>query len=654
MAEDQDDEGAVSLKEIIAAAVLFALAVVESRAKLFAPLSRFTSPVAPADGIATVALCFASYLICARKVVMGAARNIARGKIFDEKFLMTIASLGAVLAGETLEAVAVMLFYQAGEFLEDKAVGKSRASIESLAKMRPDKARVKRGGKEVMAAAEDVEVGETIVALPGERIPLDGVVVAGESFVDASALTGEAVPVRAREGSEVMALSVNGPGVMEIRTTARAGESGADRIIRLVERSSQKKARSEKFITSFSRVYTPAVCAVAAFVAVVPSIVTGDARAWIYRALIFLVVSCPCALVISVPLAFFCGIGRAGRAGLLVKGGEYMETLSRARVVAFDKTGTLTKGTFSVTGVHPAARSEGRQDELLAMAAHAESVSNHPVSRSIREAHSCPRCGAVKVSRATETAGQGLSADVDGERIFAGNEALMKANGVEVPPCAYDDRGTVVHLARNGLYEGHIVISDEMKDGAALAARDLRDLGVEKIVMLTGDNEASARSAAEAAGVDEVFFSLSPEGKVAKIEGMLGDLKKRGGKRRGSLVFAGDGVNDAPALALADVGVAMGALGSDAAVESADVVAMTDEPGKIAEAVRVARKTMRVVKENIVFSLAVKALIMAAGAAGVANMWTAVFGDTGVALLATLNSLRAMRGSSFDKRGARR
>src|SRR5574344_53137 len=641
--EEEEEENEIGLGQIITAAVFFAAGLLSEHMHLLSSLHVSLGRIASADELLSIVLYLASYLIIGRSVILDAVRSIFRGKVFDEKFLMSVASIGAVFAGQYPEAVAVMLLYQIGEFCEDKALGKSKKSISALMEIRPDKACVKRGGNTEQVSPESVAVGETIVVKPGERIPIDGIITSGKSFLDTSALTGESVPVKVFPGSEVMAGSINTDSMIEIETTKPAGESAAARIIELVEQASEKKARTEKFITRFSKIYTPAVCCAALLLAVVPSLITHDPHTWIYRALIFLVVSCPCALVISVPLSFFGGIGAASRRGILVKGSESLETLVRTRTAVFDKTGTLTKGVCIVTAVHPADESRIPADELIAIAAHAETYSNHPISKSIKAAHSGPCCSLVHIENAEEISGQGISISLDCKKVLAGNMKLMENAGVRgFVPCTENDFGTIVHVAVDGLYAGHIVISDETKTDAAEAMKDLRSLGVKKLVMLTGDNEQTAHDVAEKTGIDTVCAQLLPGGKVDKVESLIGELETGAHGKRGTLLFAGDGINDAPVLARADTGIAMGGLGSDAAIESADVVIMTDEPVKIAEAVRISRKTMRIVRENIIFALGVKAAIMILGALGIANLWLGVFGDTGVALLATANAMRML------------
>lgn len=640
----EDDDGEeTTLRQIITAALLFACAVAAGHFHIFSDFNISFGSFASADELLSVILYLAAYLACGKNVVRAAVHNLFKGHVFDEQFLMTVASLGAVGVGQYPEAVAVMLLYQLGEFFEDKALGSSRRSIKALMEIRPDKAFVKRGGGTVEVPPDNVKTGETIVVKPGERIPIDGIVISGKSFLDTSALTGESVPVEIFTGSGVMAGSVNTGSVIEIRTTKAAGESAAARIIKLVEDASEKKARSEKFITKFSRIYTPAVCAAALVLAVIPSLITHDPHTWIYRALIFLVVSCPCALVISVPLSFFSGIGTASRRGILIKGSEFIETLARTKTAVFDKTGTLTKGVFIVTAVHPADESRIPADELIAIAAHAETYSNHPISRSIRTAHSGPCCSLARVEEAEEISGEGIRVNLNGQNVLAGNMKLMETNNVTgFIPCPENDFGTIIHVAVDGVYAGHIVISDQTKEDAAEAMTQLRSLGIKKLVMLTGDNRETADNVAQQTGVDTVYAQLLPEDKVDRVESLLAELDSEAKQKRGTLLFAGDGINDAPVLARADTGIAMGGLGSDAAIESADVVIMTDEPAKIAEAVRISRRTIRIVHENIAFSLGIKIGIMVLGALGIANMWTAVFGDTGVALLATANAMRVM------------
>ena len=580
-------------------------------------------------GWLAILLSVAAYLIAGHDVLLTALRNIRRGEVFDENFLMAVASIGAMAVGESAEGVMVMLLYQVGEYLQDKAVDKSRANIASLMDVRPDYANLLRDGEAVTLSPEEVAVGDCILVRPGEKIPLDGVIVEGDSTVDTAALTGESLPRDVQTGDAVLSGCVNLTGVLTVRVTADYGESTVAKILALVEESGEHKARTERFITRFSRWYTPAVCIVAVLIALIPGAVTGAWRDWVYTALTFLVISCPCALVISVPLTFFSGIGGASRKGVLVKGADHLETLAELDTVAFDKTGTLTKGVFTVTAIHPVNLYE---EALLELAAHAEMHSSHPISKSLQQAYGKP-LDAARVEDVTDTAGQGIAAVVDGKRILCGNARLMYANGMDFVPA--DAAGTIVYIAADGEYAGHIVISDMVKDGAANAIKELKAAGVEQLVMLTGDNEAVAADVCSRLGLTQYHASLLPGDKVSVLEGLLGDAHR--------VAFVGDGVNDAPVLRRADVGVAMGGLGADAAIEAADIVLMDDDVGKLALAVRMAKKTMAIARQNIGFALAVKALVMLLGIFGVANMWLAVFADVGVAMLCILNALRAMK-----------
>lgn len=576
------------------------------------------------------AACFvAAYLIAGYDVLLTALRNIRRGEVFDENFLMSVASIGAMAVGEFAEGVMVMLLYQVGEYLQDKAVDKSRANIAALMDVRPDYANLLRDGEAVRVSPEEVAVGDCILIRPGEKIPLDGVVIEGDSTVDTAALTGESLPRDVKAGDGVLSGCVNLTGLMTVRVTAAYGESTVAKILDLVAESGESKAQTERFITRFSRVYTPAVCIAAVLIAVIPGAVTGNWAEWFYTALTFLVISCPCALVISVPLTFFSGIGGASRKGVLVKGANHLETLAALDTVAFDKTGTLTRGVFTVTETVPVGMAE---EELLGLAAHAEMHSPHPISASLRAAYG-KALDAERVSDVTETAGRGLSAVVDGKRVLCGNARLMQENGVV--PAETSAVGTIVHVAVEGAYAGHIVISDVVKDGAPAAIAALKDAGVSRLVMLTGDNEAVAADVCSRLGLTEHRASLLPGDKVNALESLLGDAHK--------VAFVGDGVNDAPVLRRADVGVAMGGLGADAAIEAADAVLMDDDVGKLALAIRMAKKTMAIAKQNIVFALAVKALVMLLGVLGFANMWLAVFADVGVAMICIVNAMRAMK-----------
>ena len=583
----------------------------------------------PVTGLVRALVFVVPYLIVGWDVLWSAVRNIAHGQVFDEKFLMAVATLGAFVIGEYPEAAAVMLFYQIGEWFQSVAVGRSRKSIAALMDIRPDYANVLRDGEESQVDPEEVALGETIVLRPGERIPLDGVVLEGSGSVDTAALTGESMPVDVAVGDKVISGSINLSGLLKVQTSGVYAESTVARILELVENSAEKKARIENIITRFARWYTPVVVISAVLLALLPPLLGGGAWSdWVNRALIFLVVSCPCALVVSVPLSFFGGIGGASRVGVLVKGANDMETLSRVDTVVFDKTGTLTQGRFAVDAIHP---KEVGEAELLDIAAAAESYSSHPVAASIVAAHGGDldhsRIGAV-----TELAGRGVQAEIDGKRFYVGNGRLMDEAGADWHECHRP--GTVVHVSEGSRYLGHIVINDQLKPDAVEAVRKLKALGVKNTVMLTGDAERVAQEAAGKLGIDRVYAGLLPAQKVEQVETLLA-----AGNR---VAFVGDGINDAPVLARADVGIAMGALGSDAAIESADIVLMDDKPSRLPLAMRIARKTMRIVHENIVFALAVKFGILILSALGLTNMWWAVFGDVGVLILAILNAMRCM------------
>ncbi len=595
---------------------------------------------------ANFALYLIPYLIAGHDVLLKAWRNIHRGEAFDESFLMAVATIGAfamIFFPETephmAEGAAVMLFYQVGELFQSYAVGKSRKSIAAMMDIAPDYANIERDGAIVEVDPDEVQVGDIIVVKPGERVPIDGVVVDGTSQLDTAALTGESVPRHIEVGGEVISGCINMTGVLRIRTTKLFGTSTVSRILELVENASEKKARTENFITRFARVYTPIVTLAAVAIAVVPPLLGMGAWAgWILRGLTFLVVSCPCALVISVPLSFFGGIGGASRLGILVKGSNYLEALAQVDTVVFDKTGTLTSGTFGVVGVRPADAIDS--DQLLAVAAHAEAFSDHPIALSVKKAYldEAPAdseriIDQARIEGAAEESGHGVKATVDGHAVLVGNDKLMSAHGISCPDCELT--GTILHVAIDGAYAGHIVIADTVKDDAAQAIADLHAAGVERCIMLTGDREEVARSVASDLGLDEYHAQLLPGDKVEQVERILDSA-------RGNLAFVGDGINDAPVLTRADVGIAMGAMGSDAAIEAADIVLMDDKPSNIARAIRVARKTMRIVHQNIVFAIGVKLLILALAAVGIANMWLAVFGDVGVAVIAILNAMRAM------------
>lgn len=582
-----------------------------------------------AQGLVRVLTFALPYLIIGYDVLWGAVKNILHGELFDEEFLMSVATIGAFATGDYPEASAVMIFFQVGELFEDIAVGRSRKSIAALMDIRPDYAVVLRDGTELTVPPEQVAIGETIIIKPGEKVPLDGEIIEGETSVNTSALTGESLPVSKRQGDRIISGSINLTGLVTVRTESSFGESTVSKILELVENSSEKKAKAENFITRFSRYYTPCVVFGALLLAVIPPLLfTGELGVWINRALIFLVVSCPCALVISVPLTFFAGIGGASREGILIKGANYLEVLSKVDTVVFDKTGTLTKGVFAVDAIHPKNISEA---ELLDITAAAESYSSHPVAESIIAAHN----GHIDKSRLggiEEIAGKGLKAQVDGKSFYVGNGSLMDSVGADWHECHLP--GTVIHIAQGSEYMGHIVINDKIKPDSASAIAALKSLGIKRTVMLTGDSNAVAERVGSAAGVDEIRAQLLPADKVSAVEELL--------SQGCSLAFAGDGINDAPVLARSDVGIAMGALGSDAAIESADIVLMDDKPSKLPCAITIARKTMRIVRENIVFALAVKAIILLLSALGLTNMWIAVFGDVGVMILATLNAMRAM------------
>ena len=576
------------------------------------------------------------YLVIGWDIVYKAVRGIVNGQVFDENFLMTIATFGAFGVGEYSEAVAVMLFYQVGELFQSYAVSRSRQSIADLMDICPEYANLEKDGELVQADPDDVEIGDIIVIKPGERVPLDGRVISGESMVDTSALTGESVPRRVETGSEIISGCINESGVLRVEVTKEFDDSTVARILELVENASSKKAQVENFITRFARYYTPAVVAAAALLAVVPPLALGAGFGpWIQRACIFLVISCPCALVISVPLSFFGGIGAASRNGVLVKGSNYLEALAQMDTIVFDKTGTLTKGEFKVTEIRPSGMSE---EELLRLAALAEHYSNHPISLSIRDAYEKAggRMNLSSIGKNEEISGHGVRTEIDGSVVLAGNGKLMEAEGIAYEPC--ESIGTVVYLARDGVFAGTIVISDTVKEHAAQAIRDLKQAGVKRTVMLTGDRKAVGEAVAEKLGLDEVFTELLPADKVEQVECLLaGQAEGR------KLAFVGDGINDAPVLTRADIGIAMGSMGSDAAIEAADVVLMDDDPARISVVVRISRKTLSIVKQNIVFALGVKALVLALGAFGMANMWEAVFADVGVSVIAILNAMRALK-----------
>ena len=597
----------------------------------------------PLSGWPRFALYMVPYLVVGYDILLKAARNILNRQVFDECFLMAVATVGAIAlalysrSGDYTEAIAVMLFYQIGELFQSYAVGKSRRSIGALMDIRPDYANIERDGRLEKVDPDEVAVGSIIVVQPGEKVPIDGTIVEGSSSLDTSALTGESLPRDASEGDEVISGCINMTGVLKVRTEKEFGESTASRILDLVENAGSRKSRQEDFISRFARIYTPAVCFSALALALIPplvSIAAGMAAGWgtwIYRALTFLVISCPCALVISIPLSFFAGIGGASSSGILVKGSNYLEALSRAGIVVFDKTGTLTKGVFEVCGIH-----HGRYDDatILDFAAHAESASSHPISRSIQEAYG-KEVDRSRVSEIHEVSGNGITAIVDGHSVACGNGKLMRSLGIEPLPC--HSVGTIVHIAIDGIYSGHILISDAVKPDAAEAIRDLRLIGIRKTVMLTGDARAVAEKVAADLGVDEAMSELLPAQKVEEVERLIAE--KKPGE---NLVFVGDGINDAPVLSRADIGIAMGAMGSDAAIEAADVVLMDDDPARIPKAIRISRKCLRIVYENIIFAIGVKLICLVLGALGFADMWLAIFADVGVMVIAVLNAIRAL------------
>lgn len=580
----------------------------------------------------------ACYAVVGWDIVWKAVTNILHGQVFDENFLMTIATIGALILGDYSEGVAVMLFYQVGEWFQSYAVSKSRRSIATLMDIRPDYANVERDGKLVQVDPDEVQIGDTIVVKPGERIPLDGTIIKGSSALDTSALTGESMPREVEVGMEVISGCINQTGILTIQTTKEFGESTVAKILDLVENASDKKGRTENFITRFARYYTPIVVFAALALAILPPLVTGQAfSVWIYRALSFLVTSCPCALVISIPLSFFGGIGGASKCGVLVKGSNYLEALADAEVVVFDKTGTLTKGSFAVTEIHPSGMEE---DQFLELAAYTEDYSNHPISLSIKKAYG-KKIDSSRITDVKEIAGHGVRAVIDGKEVLAGNTKLMEKERIKYTPCT--SVGTVVYLAVSGKYAGCIVIEDEIKEDAPAAIKSLKSAGIQKTVMLTGDADAVGKKVADRLGLDQAYTELLPADKVDRVEELLKQTSDKG-----KLVFVGDGINDAPVLARADVGIAMGGLGSDAAIEAADVVLMTDEPPKISTIMKIARKTLRIAHQNIVFALLVKVLVLVLVAWGHATMWHAVFADVGVSIIAILNAIRAMRVKQFD------
>lgn len=580
-----------------------------------------------------IALFIISYIIVGGDVVKRAVKNIFKGQVFDENFLMSIATIGAFFIGEYPEGVAVMLFYQVGELFQSYAVGKSRKSIASLMDIRPDYANVKKGDELVKVDPDEVQIGDIIVIKAGEKIPLDGKVIEGSSMIDTSALTGESVPREVEVGSDIPSGCININGVITAEVTKEFGESTVSKILDLVENASSKKSNSEQFITKFARYYTPVVVIIAVFLAIIPPLVIDGATFsdWIYRALAFLVVSCPCALVISIPLSFFGGIGGASKKGVLVKGSNYLEALAETEIVVFDKTGTLTKGVFNVQEIHPEGVSK---EELLELTAHAESYSNHPISLSLKRAYS-KEINNGRISDVEEISGHGVIATVDGKKVMAGNIKLMKM--MDIPYFKGELIGTIVHVAVNNKYIGYIVIADEVKEDSAQAIKELKAANIKQTVMLTGDNKSIGSKVAKELGLDKVYAELLPADKVEKLEELFSQKSKKG-----KLAFGGDGINDAPVLARADIGIAMGGLGSDAAIEAADVVIMTDEPSKIATAMKISKKTLKIAHQNIVFAIGIKIIVLILSAFGIATMWVAIFADVGVTIIAVLNAFRAL------------
>ena len=598
----------------------------------------------PAEGWLRFVLYLIPYLVIGYDILLKAFKGIRNGQVFDECFLMAVATIGAIAlalyerSGDYTEAIAVMLFYQIGEWFQSYAVGKSRRNISELMDIRPDYANIEKDGKLEKVDPYDVEIGSTIVVQPGEKVPLDGIIVEGTSTLNTSALTGESLPQDAKEGNEIISGCINMTGVLKVRTTKEFGESTVSKILDLVENASSRKSRSEDFISRFARVYTPGVCYAALALAFLPPLVRmlfmglpADWGTWIYRALTFLVISCPCALVISIPLSFFAGIGGAGNAGVLVKGSNYLETLSRTKTVVFDKTGTLTKGVFEVNAIHHNSMEE---EKLLEYAALAESASSHPISRSLQNAYG-KAIDRSRVENIQEISGNGVTARVDGVEVAAGNDKLMERLGIPYQNCHL--AGTIIHMAIDGAYAGHIVISDIVKPHAREAVQTLKKAGVTKTVMLTGDAAKVADKVAAELGIDMVYSELLPADKVKKVEELLKEKPEKS-----ALAFVGDGINDAPVLGRADIGIAMGAMGSDAAIEAADVVLMDDDPMKIAKAIRISRKCLRIVYQNIVFAIGIKLICLLLGAVGIANMWLAIFADVGVMILAVLNAIRAL------------
>ncbi|MCQ2583593.1 MAG: heavy metal translocating P-type ATPase [Treponema sp.] len=654
--EGEEEEDELSVKALIVAGFFFILSELLENLPLtnWIPAFGMTLPGlgVPLNELLMIVFTIIAYIIPGKSILLRAIKNLIHGEFLDEAFLMSISSIGAIILGEYPEAAAIMILYQVGEKFEDYAVDKSRATISEISKLRPDKALVKsEDGSTKEMAAEEVPVGSIIIVKAGDRIPIDGQITVGETYLDTSALTGESVPRHAAVGDEVLSGSINKQGVIEVRTTKVAGDSALSRILELVENATENKTKSEQFVTRFAKVYTPIVVSAAIILAVIPSLFVGftsgdwswanNWAVWFNRALMFLVVSCPCAIVISIPLSFCGGITACAKSGILIKGSVFLEALAKTKVAVFDKTGTLTKGNFIVTDIHPMNVKISKQ-ELIAVATHAELLSTHPISASLRAAHHEHCCDEVKLENVEDITSKGIKAVVNGKSILAGNSKLMEMFNIDYPACEEHQDGTIVHVACDGEYAGHIVISDELKDDSESTIAALKKIGVSDVVMLSGDNEHTARTVAERLGVHKVYGQMMSADKLSKVEELMKGLESDG-KKHGSLIFTGDGINDAPVLARADVGIAMGAMGSDAAVEAGDVVIMEDKPSKIVQGILASRRTLRIVYENLCGSLGIKALILILSAVGISNMWLAVFGDVGVTILAVLNSLRLLK-----------
>ena len=655
--DGDEEEGEVSVKALIVAAVFFIISELLENLPFTVWFPAFGMSIpglsVPLNELVLIVCVFIAYIIPGKSILLGAVNNIIHGEFLDETFLMSVSSIGAIVLGEYPEAAAIMLLYQVGEKFEDFAVDKSRSTISEIAKLRPDTALVKNAdGTTKEVAAEEVPVGSTIIVKAGDRIPIDGKITLGETYLDTSALTGESVPRHVCVGEEVLSGSINKQGVIEVFTTKVAGDSALSRILDLVENATDNKTKSEQFVTRFAKVYTPIVVSAAVVLALVPAVILGfvngdwswanNFSVWFHRALMFLVVSCPCAIVISIPLSFCGGITACAKKGILIKGSTFLEALANTKIAVFDKTGTLTKGNFIVTDIHPMNDKISKQ-ELIAVAAHAELLSTHPISASLRAAHHEHCCDEVKLENVEDITSKGIKATVNGKSVLAGNTKLLDMFNVTYPDCQEHQDGTIIHVACDGEYAGHIVISDEIKEDSQETIAELKKVGVQNVVMLTGDNERTAKTVAERLGVHKVYGQMMSSDKLAKVEELLKTLEGPKGKRKGTLIFAGDGINDAPVLARADAGIAMGTMGSDAAVEAGDIVIMEDKPSKIVEGIKASKRTLRIVHENLIGSLGIKGAILILSAVGISNMWLAVFGDVGVTILAVLNSLRLLR-----------